>query len=306
LRAAALLGVAALAVHLLLPQVAEAGRTWQAMADVRWRWVAVAAVFSAGTYFAAAAELRFAAGRPLSFSRTIAAQLAASFANPLTPASLGGIGLNVLYLTRAGLLRAQAVTAVAVNNLAGAGVHVVGLVIVASASGQLGLLHPPHPQHPRRDALLIGSVIFLVVAGLVLFTSPAQRHRALTPMSLALRQAGGLTRNPRRGLGLVVCATGVTAGYIAALAASLVAYDQHVALLAVALSYLAGSSLAALSPTPGGLAAIEAALVAALTQFGVAVGPAVAAVLTFRLVTFWLPALPGIVAYRGLRSRGAL
>jgi glycosyltransferase 2 family protein len=42
-----------------------------------------------------------------------------------------------------------------------------------------------------------------------------------------------------------------------------------------------------------GLGALEAALIAGLTGFGLAGGPAVAAVLSFRLMTFGLPILPG-------------
>jgi uncharacterized membrane protein YbhN (UPF0104 family) len=46
--------------------------------------------------------------------------------------------------------------------------------------------------------------------------------------------------------------------------------------------------------------------VAALTGLGVRVGPAVAGVLGFRLVTFWLPILPGWLAFRSLRREGVI
>jgi uncharacterized membrane protein YbhN (UPF0104 family) len=68
-----------------------------------------------------------------------------------------------------------------------------------------------------------------------------------------------------------------------------------------AVTYLAS---AAASPTPGGLGAIEAALVAGLTGIGVPPGPAVSAVLTYRLATYWLPVLPGWAALRLLQGRG--
>jgi uncharacterized membrane protein YbhN (UPF0104 family) len=51
---------------------------------------------------------------------------------------------------------------------------------------------------------------------------------------------------------------------------------------------------------------MEAALVAGLTAIGAAAGPAVAGVLAFRLLTFWLPILPGWLAYRTLRANGTL
>jgi uncharacterized membrane protein YbhN (UPF0104 family) len=67
---------------------------------------------------------------------------------------------------------------------------------------------------------------------------------------------------------------------------------------------LPGLWSAAASPTPGGLGAIEAALVAGLTGIGLPPGPAVSAVLTYRLATYWLPVLPGWAALRILQGRG--
>ncbi len=50
--------------------------------------------------------------------------------------------------------------------------------------------------------------------------------------------------------------------------------------------------------------AIEAALVAGLTGIGLPAGPAVSAVLTYRLATYWLPVVPGWAALRVLQRRG--
>jgi uncharacterized membrane protein YbhN (UPF0104 family) len=55
--------------------------------------------------------------------------------------------------------------------------------------------------------------------------------------------------------------------------------------------------------TPDDLGAIEAALVAGLTGIGVPPGPAVSAVLTYRLATYWLPVIPGWAAWRLLQRR---
>ncbi|HBW18669.1 MAG: lysylphosphatidylglycerol synthase domain-containing protein [Streptosporangiaceae bacterium] len=60
--------------------------------------------------------------------------------------------------------------------------------------------------------------------------------------------------------------------------------------------------IAAASPTPGGLGAIEAALVAGLTGVGLAAGPAVSAVLVYRLATYWLPVVPGWACWRFLQK----
>jgi uncharacterized protein (TIRG00374 family) len=90
---------------------------------------------------------------------------------------------------------------------------------------------------------------------------------------------------------------GLTLSYGLVLAASVGAFGGDVSLPAVLAVYLGGTAVAAASPTPGNLGAVEVALSAGLTTVGVAAGPAVAAVLLYRLLTFWLPVLPGFLAF---------
>jgi uncharacterized membrane protein YbhN (UPF0104 family) len=70
--------------------------------------------------------------------------------------------------------------------------------------------------------------------------------------------------------------------------------------------YLTANTVAAAAPTPGGVGAIEAALVAVLTGAGVDATIALSTVLVFRLVTFWLPVPPSWLALRHLRSTDAV
>jgi undecaprenyl-diphosphatase len=66
---------------------------------------------------------------------------------------------------------------------------------------------------------------------------------------------------------------------------------------------MGAAAIAAAAPTPGGLGAIEAALVAGLTGVGMQAGPAVSAVLLYRLATYWLPVAPGWLSWRALLRR---
>jgi undecaprenyl-diphosphatase len=95
----------------------------------------------------------------------------------------------------------------------------------------------------------------------------------------------------------------VTLAYIGGLAASVEAFGASAGIGQVGAVYLAASLIAAASPTPGGLGAIEAALVALLTGIGIAPGPAFSAVLTYRLATYWLPVLPGWLSWRLLQRK---
>jgi uncharacterized membrane protein YbhN (UPF0104 family) len=68
----------------------------------------------------------------------------------------------------------------------------------------------------------------------------------------------------------------------------------------------ATASMASAAPTPGGVGAVEAALITGLTATGVPDELAVPAVLVYRVATFWLPVLPGWLAFTLLTRRGVI
>jgi undecaprenyl-diphosphatase len=297
-----LLTAAGFAIHLLLPQVGELRQTLGALQAARWPWLAAGLVLSAASYLAAAVAQLGAVDPPLALGRTTLVQVASSFTNRLTPAGLGGIGLNVRYLQRAGMDRPAAVAAVAVNTAAGALVHVLGLLVAAVVIGRARL---PAAHIPQGWPVLVALAAVLAGGGLVLW-SPLGRRRLLLPAVQAFRELAGVLRRPGKAAQLLGGSIGVTLSYALALAGCLAAFDAHPPLVGTVAVYLAGAAVASVSPTPGGLGAMEAALVAGLTALGVPTGPAVAGVLAFRLLTFWLPILPGWLAYRALRVDGTI
>jgi putative heme transporter len=66
------------------------------------------------------------------------------------------------------------------------------------------------------------------------------------------------------------------------------------------MAYFVGM-LGNLLPLPGGLGGVEGAMIGAFAAFNVPLNLAVVAVLSYRAISFWLPTLPGIVAYFQLR-----
>jgi uncharacterized membrane protein YbhN (UPF0104 family) len=56
-----------------------------------------------------------------------------------------------------------------------------------------------------------------------------------------------------------------------------------------------------LLPLPGGLGGVEGGMIGALAAFGVDLDQAVLAVLSYRAISFWLPTIPGTIAYFQLR-----
>jgi uncharacterized protein (TIRG00374 family) len=88
-----------------------------------------------------------------------------------------------------------------------------------------------------------------------------------------------------------------------ALYVSLFAVGSHVNPVLVLLAFVAGSALAMIPITPGGLGFVEAGLTGVLTLAGVTPEHAVLAVLLYRLFSYWLPLPAGLVASVLFRRR---
>jgi uncharacterized protein (TIRG00374 family) len=87
---------------------------------------------------------------------------------------------------------------------------------------------------------------------------------------------------------------------IGVLWASCKAFGHAPPLAVVTQAYFVGL-LANLLPLPGGIGGVDGGMIGALIGFGVDSGVAVVAVLVYRGFAFWLPTLPGAIAYLQLR-----
>ncbi len=302
MRTIVMLVAALLAIHLLAPQVSELHETLDAARRAEAGWLGLAIFASVMTYVGATLSLAGTVETNLPFGVTFLSQIASSFTNRITPAGLGGLGVNTRYLQRNGVSAGDAVGAVGLNSAAGFVVHLTALVIAAVLFGR----HDVGDVHlPDKWWVLVAVVVVLFVAG-VLVRSSFGRRRVVAPLGRVARQLLTVLHEPGKALLLFGGSAVVTGSYILALGWALAAFHANAAWVSVASIYLAGSAVSAAAPTPGGLGAIEAALIAGLTGVGVANGPAVAGVLSFRLATFWLPIIPGWLAFRSLTKRELL
>jgi uncharacterized membrane protein YbhN (UPF0104 family) len=72
----------------------------------------------------------------------------------------------------------------------------------------------------------------------------------------------------------------------------------------LALGYFVGM-LGNLLPLPGGVGGVEGGMIGAFVALGVPAGLAIVAVLSYRAFAFWLPTIPGLLAYGQLRRAAA-
>ncbi|MCW2567623.1 MAG: integral rane protein-like protein [Mycobacterium sp.] len=294
---------ATLAVYILLGQLASVDLVG-VVAAADWRWLLTATALSALTYVAAALSLSGWVVEGLRFGRTLLVQVAASFVTLIAPATVGGVALNARYLQRAGIPPALAVASVGVSQAVGLVVHVVLLALFVFLTGTS--THPAFSV-PGWAYVIAGVVAALVATVVVLPRGRAWLRDRVRPLiTETLPRLLEVLQRPRKlaaGLGGTVL---LSAAYVLCLWAAVHAFGGDLHIATVAVVYLAGSAIGSAAPTPGGLGAIEAALAAGLTAAGLPSVTAVSAVLLFRLVTFWLPVLPGWLAFGALQRRHAI
>lgn len=290
-----------LAAHILITQLSSVG-LGAALGSARPGWLAVALVGSAVTYLGAALALQAFATVRLPLPRTALVQVASSFLTLVTPPTVGHVGLNIRYLQRAGVPTATATGSVAVKETVTVAVTVPVLLVCGWLSGvsasRLALL-------PSGTVLTVLAVAAAVLAAAVAAppTRRLLRHRLEPLVRRTLPQLLATAGNPRRLATAVAGVLVLNAGYVLALDASLRAFSTSVAVPTLVVVYLAASALGSAAPTPGGLGAVEAALVGGLTATGVPFAAALTAVLAFRTATFWLPAPFGWLAFVALQRR---
>ncbi len=295
---------------LVAPRAGELPAGVAALAAAHPGWVLAAAGAAAVAYAAPAVALQAVVAAQLPMWRTVQVQVAGASAAIVAPAGLGGMALNVRYLQRLGLSRAEALAAVGLHRIAAAVVHVTTLVLLAPyLVGQLGLLGAG--SLPVAGAG-VGVLVVCAAAAAMLasrrFVPSVDRLVARVPAAAATLASGvGLVaRCWRRSLGLVGGSVLLSAARALTLAACLQALGASAPLLTVIAVYLGAEALGALGGTPGGLGLLDSALVAGLATAEVAAASAIAAVLIFRLLTFWLPTAPGALALRQLRRAAVI
>ncbi|HZL65015.1 MAG TPA: flippase-like domain-containing protein [Thermoleophilia bacterium] len=244
--------------------------------------LAAAHLFSAGGVGGAALTYRVLQKRGMPHSIVL---IAVIFQNAFAYSVLFllfGIGLAIL------VIRGQA------NDFALAFASTLVVLLLALAAYGFWLLN--HPSSLRRRARQIVDLLGRRI------------HRLRVPHARLDEWLDGvvegwrrLRKDGRRHVRTVGQASGYWAFDIACLALVLLAFGQHLSVDALLIAYPVGNVVGAFSPTPGGLGAVEGVLIGLLVGFGLAPGAAVAVVLVYRLINFWLPIPVGLLTYLSLR-----
>lgn len=294
---------AAIAAYLLLPTLIRIDlATVFKQAD--WRWGLIAAVGAFLSYVGATMNLLGFVPEKVSKLRALMAQIAGSFVKVVVPAAVGGVALNTRFLQRSGIRPGLAVASVGASQLVGMGLHLAMLMVLSFLTGTGNAELPS-----GRTALLV--LLGAAVSVLVVAAIPPLRRlalRRLRPLFYGvLPRMLDVLQRPQKVLTGVGGTLVLTAAFMFCLYTSVRAFGAVPDMITVAVVFLAGNAVGSAIPTPGGIGAVEAALTTGLVAFaGVPKDVATPAVLLFRLLTFWLPILPGWLCFTVLQRKEAL
>jgi uncharacterized protein (TIRG00374 family) len=287
-------------VYVAYPFISTVPAFFAELRTANWWWALLGLTVSALTYVGAAAALWACASESVSFRNLTIMQVANTFAATTTPAGVGGLALSTRFLQKSGLGALRATAAVALQQTVQVITHVSLLIFfTAFAGASADLSHFV----PSSTVLYLVAGAALGVVGAFTFV-PKGRHWLATAVRPRLKEVGGdlvtLAREPKR-LGLIIlgCAS-TTLGAALALWASIEAFGGDTTFVTVTVVTMVGGTLASAAPTPGGVGAVEAALIGGLAAFGLPAAIAVPSVLLYRVLTCWLPVFIGWPVMRWL------
>ncbi|GLX95512.1 membrane protein [Herbidospora sp. NBRC 101105] len=292
-----------LAAYILLSQLSQINLV-SMLTTADWAWGGVALVAAALSYVAAASVVRGFVPEPLPFGRTVLVQLASSFVKLVAPAAVGGVAINTRYLQKRDIPSGKALSSVGASQLIGLASHITLLLLAGYLTGTQAA-----PSLTPSRGLLITLLASATVMVVILAIPPLRRivsKRVRALFSGVVPRLLDVLQSPSKIIEAVTGTVMVTVCFVICLAACVKAFGGELSITAVAVVFLAGNAIGSAAPTPGGLGAVEASLIFGLTVAGLPKETATSAVLLFRVLTFWLPVLPGWAAFTWLQRKDAL
>ena len=315
------------AIYVVFPKVIGLGDVLHRLGDATWYWIVVALAFNVASFAAYVALFRGILGgnRDEAVHRRLDARasyqitmagLAAT--RVFSAAGAGGIALTYWALRRAGMERRRTACRM-VAFLALLYAFYTGALIVFGVLLRVGVLPGEAPFGATIVPAAISGIVIVVFLLVALIPEDIERRLAEVgrgyrrarllerlakgPATVAtgIRTAMNYLRHPRRGAVAIAGAAGFWGANIAVLWASFEAFGGDVPFAVLVQGFFVGMA-ANLIPSPvGGVGSVDAGMIAAFVVFGLPKDAVFPAVLTYRVIAFWLPIPPGVVAYFQLR-----
>lgn len=308
------------ALYLLLPQIAGLEDTWHRIEEGDPAWLALAVLMTFGSfggYVLLFQGVYVQEGtRRLSWTESYQITMAGLAATRLFAAGgAGGLVLTAWALRRAGMPRHD-VADRTISFLVLTYVVYMAALIVGGFGLALGLWPGEAPWSMTFVPALLATIATAI--GFSMALVPTDFERRFEGLACRKGRVGRLAKRlatvpatasagVRDAIGhlrardpAIFGAIAYWAFQIAVLWAAFHAFGDSPPIAVLVMGFYVGL-LGNLLPMPGGIGGVDGGMIGAFIAFGVDGGLAVVAVLVYRAFVFWLPTLPGIVAYLQLR-----
>jgi uncharacterized protein (TIRG00374 family) len=272
---------------------------WDVLEGADWALIVSALILGHTQFFPQATSTMFAVTTKLPFWPLLVLQTASQFISLAIPSSAGRVAMNAAFLHKFGVPVSAAVAQGAIDGFSGFLVQAIILVIVLlTGDVDLGLEIDPSDVPWLLVLGVIALLILIVVT--ILWRVRTIRERVAPILRQAWDAFTAVLKQPTRAIGLLFSnfvywnVMGATLWILLEAVGAPISYGS-------ALFVAAGTSLfAGFMPIPGGVGVAEATMVALLATFGVEQSAAFAVTATYRVITFYLPALEGLFGTRWL------
>jgi uncharacterized protein (TIRG00374 family) len=214
------------------------------------------------------------------------------------------MALNFRYQQKAGVDSGAASASVGLQTIAAMAATLLLLAVFFARTGRNTSLHFHFHLHQWVLVLITATLVGCALFGL----TPRGRSFFHDKIWAFIRSAGTaiaqVAKSPRHLALTGVGALGGPMVQIVALWLCVHGLGGQLPFVQVGAVYLGGHLVASAAPVPGGLGALEAALVAGLSALGMPVGAAASAVLIYRLLTYWLTVPVGWLCLKVAEQRG--
>jgi putative heme transporter len=302
-----------------LPRLAGLDDTWRRIEHGNPWWLALAlllTVLSFGGYILLFQGVFVRGGVQLTLAESYQITMASLAATRLFAAGgAGGVALTAWALRRAGMPARTVADRTIAFLVLQYGVYMAAIVLCGLGL-RTGVLSGPNDVELTIVPAIIAALLIIITLLLALTPTDLQRRldgfaargvrfarlaqRAATlpaTMSAGVRMAIAHARDRDPALLGALAYWGFN---VAILWAAFHAFGAHVPAGVVVMAYFLGM-FGNLLPLPGGVGGVDGGMIGALIAFGVQDGAALVAVLTYRGFAFWLPTLPGAIAFFQLR-----
>lgn len=294
-----LLAVLIVATYVFVPQLKQFHESFSVVKDADLALLGLAFGSILLSCLAAALAYSQLSFKRILFYRIALIQYSGMFINRLLPAGIGGMSLFIDFLYRQGHTIARASTIVAINNGLGLIGHFTLLLIAGVATG---FTAAPDISFDNVLWYVVGAVLLLTTLW-VAFRYAKRTSRVMIFFRNVLKTIKQFRKRKSALFRAYLCCLLNTSLHVLALTLVIRAFGVELSAVASLVVLTGGVAAATVTPTPGGVIGAEAALTAVLIAYGIDSNTALAIAFSYRFVSYWLPILPGIVAFLFVQKR---